>query len=164
MPPLRARAADVLALAQHFIERFGAVYCTSVKGLSSPAAERLVAYPWPGNVRELQNCIERAVALARFEMLSVDDLPEKLRDYRASRVIVESEDPGELLPMEEVERRYVLRALQAVGGTRCSPRRSSDSIDERSIASSSATTPVSLAVPIPSRLRPAPPSSLPSAG
>ena len=104
--------------AQHFVERFAAVHRTSVKGLSSPAAERLVSYPWPGNVRELQNCIERAVALARYETLGVDDLPEKLRDYRPSRVIVETEYPTELLPMEEVERRYVLRVLQGVGGNK----------------------------------------------
>jgi two-component system response regulator HydG len=118
VPPLRSRGSDVLVLAQHFVERFAAVHRTNVKGLSSAAAERLMTYSWPGNVRELQNCIERAVALARYEMLGVDDLPEKLRDYRPSRVIVESEDPAELLPMEEVERRYVLRVLQAVGGNK----------------------------------------------
>jgi two-component system response regulator AtoC len=118
VPPLRARGSDVLVLAQSFVERFATLHRTNVKGLSSPAAERLMAYSWPGNVRELQNCIERAVALARYEMLGVDDLPEKLRDYRPSRVIVESEDPAELLPMGEVERRYVLRVLQAVGGNK----------------------------------------------
>ena len=118
VPALRARAGDVLALAQHFVERFAAVHRTGVRGLAAAAAERLMEYAWPGNVRELQNCIERAVALARYEVLGVDDLPEKLRDYRPSRVIVESEDPAELLPMEEVERRYVLRVLQAVGGNK----------------------------------------------
>jgi two-component system response regulator HydG len=118
VPPLRARGSDVLVLAQSFIDRFAGVHHTNVKGLSSPAAERLMAYSWPGNVRELQNCIERAVALARYEMLGVDDLPEKLRDYRPTRVIVESEDPSELLPMGEIERRYVLRVLQAVGGNK----------------------------------------------
>jgi two-component system response regulator AtoC len=118
VPPLRSRGSDVLLLAQHFVERFATVHRCNVKGLSSAAAERLLAYSWPGNVRELQNCIERAVALARFETLGVDDLPEKLRDYKPSRVIVESEDPAELLPMEEVERRYVLRVLQAVGGNK----------------------------------------------
>jgi two-component system response regulator HydG len=118
VPPLRARASDVLVLAQHFIERFSAVHRTNVKGLSSAAAGLLLSYTWPGNVRELQNCIERAVALARYEMLGVDDLPDKLREYRPTRVIVESEDPADLLPMEEVERRYVLRVLQAVGGNK----------------------------------------------
>jgi two-component system response regulator HydG len=118
VPTLRARAADVLVLAQHFLDRFASIHRNSVKGISGPAAERLVSYPWPGNVRELQNCIERAVALARFETLGVDDLPDKIRDYRLSRVIVESEDPTELLSMDEVERRYILRALEAVGGNK----------------------------------------------
>jgi two-component system response regulator HydG len=118
VPPLRARGSDVLALAQAFMERFAAVHRTAVKGFAPAAAARLVAYSWPGNVRELQNCVERAVALARFEMIGVDDLPDKLRDYKPTKVIVESDNPADLLPMEEVERRYVLRVLQAVDGNK----------------------------------------------
>jgi two-component system response regulator HydG len=118
VPPLRGRGSDVLALAQTFMERFAAVHRTAVKGFAPAAAARLVAYSWPGNVRELQNCIERAVALARFEMLGVDDLPDKLRDYKPAQVIVESDNPADLLPMDEVERRYVLRVLQAVNGNK----------------------------------------------
>ena len=117
VPTLRARSCDVLVLAQHFIQRFASIHRTTVTGLSSAAAERLVAYPWPGNVRELQNCIERAVALAAHETLGMEDLPEKLREYRRSRVLVESEDPTDLVSME-VERRYVLRVLEAVGGNK----------------------------------------------
>ncbi|MCK6545766.1 sigma-54 dependent transcriptional regulator [Myxococcota bacterium] len=118
VPPLRARGSDVLLLAQHFIERFARVNDKHVAGISGPAADKLLAYGWPGNVRELQNCMERAVALTRFEQIVVDDLPEKIRDYRASSVIVESEDPAELLSMDEVERRYILRVLEAVGGNK----------------------------------------------
>ncbi|MGH7271225.1 MAG: helix-turn-helix domain-containing protein, partial [Polyangiaceae bacterium] len=73
---------------------------------------------WPGNVRELQNCIERAVALAQFDHVGVDDLPERVREFKSARVTVESNDPAELLPMEEVERRYILRVLEAVGGNK----------------------------------------------
>jgi two-component system response regulator HydG len=77
-----------------------------------------MSYPFPGNVRELQNCIERAVALAQFDQIGSDDLPEKIRDYRTARIAVESNDPAELLPMEEVERRYIQRVLEAVGGNK----------------------------------------------
>jgi two-component system response regulator HydG len=118
VPPLRARGSDVLLLAQNFIERFARVNDKRVTGLSSGAAEKLLAYSWPGNVRELQNCMERAVALTRFEHIVVDDLPEKIRDYKASAVIVDSEDPSDLLSMDEVERRYILRVLEAVGGNK----------------------------------------------
>jgi two-component system response regulator HydG len=87
-------------------------------GLSPAAAERLLSYAWPGNVRELQNCIERAVALARYELIGVDDLPEKIRKYRRSHVLVAGDDPAELAPLEEVERRYILRVMDVVRGNK----------------------------------------------
>ncbi len=118
LPPLRARGSDILLLAQSFVERFAARSGKRITGISPPVAEKLLAYSWPGNVRELQNCIERAVALARYEQLAVDDLPDRVRSYKASHVLVVADDPSELVPMEEVERRYVLRVLEAVGGNK----------------------------------------------
>jgi two-component system, NtrC family, response regulator AtoC len=118
VPPLRARGNDVLLLAQNFVERFAAQNNKKVVGLSSPAAEKLLAYEWPGNVRELQNCVERAVALTQFEQITVEDLPDKVRNYRSNRLVVATEDPSELLTMEEVERRYILKVLQTVGGNK----------------------------------------------
>ena len=118
MPPLRARGGDVLLLAQEFVRRVCEGSGKQVVGLSPQAAERLLAYPWPGNVRELQNCIERAVTLARYEEVMVDDLPEKIRSYRRSHVLVASDDPSELVPLEEVERRYILRVMEAVAGNK----------------------------------------------
>ena len=91
---------------------------SAVVGIKSNAADKLLSYTWPGNVRELQNCIERAVALAQFDHIGIDDLPERVREFKSSRVTVESNDPAELLPMEEVERRYILRVLEAVGGNK----------------------------------------------
>jgi two-component system response regulator HydG len=118
MPPLRARTADTLLLAQHFIEEFAARDKKQVQGLSETVAEKLLAYSWPGNVRELRNVMERAVALTRYDQLTVEDLPEKIRDYRSSQVFIGGDDPGELLPLEEVERRYILHVMQCVGGNR----------------------------------------------
>jgi two-component system response regulator HydG len=118
LPPLRSRAGDVLLLAQDFVRRLCARSGKKVDGLSPQAAEKLLAYPWPGNVRELQNCIERAVTLARYDQIMVDDLPEKIRSYRRSHVLVASDDPSELVPMEEVERRYILRVMEAVAGNK----------------------------------------------
>ena len=118
LPPLRARGSDVLLLAQHFLAHHAERAGKRVTGLSPAAAERLLAYAWPGNVRELQNCIERAVALARYQEIAVDDLPEKIRAYRSSHVLLASDDPSELVPLEEVERRYILRVMEAVGGNK----------------------------------------------
>jgi DNA-binding NtrC family response regulator len=118
VPPLRARGTDVLALAQHFIERFSATAQRGIVGITSAAAERLTTYSWPGNVRELQNCMERAVALGQFDRIGLDDLPEKVRENRPMAPNVDAADPAALLPMDEVERRYIQRVLEAVAGNK----------------------------------------------
>jgi two-component system response regulator HydG len=118
VPPLRGRGNDLLLLAQHFIERAASRSGKSVVGLVSAAAEKLLSYDWPGNVRELENCMERAVALTRYDQVTVEDLPEKVRNYQSSHVVVASDDPSELLPMQEVERRYIQRVLKSVGGNK----------------------------------------------
>ncbi|HYX92403.1 MAG TPA: sigma-54 dependent transcriptional regulator, partial [Myxococcaceae bacterium] len=118
LPPLRTRGNDVLLLAQRFLEQYARKAGKPVKGLSPAVAQKLLAYAWPGNVRELQNCIERAVALTEYELLGVDDLPERIRNYKSSRVVLEAGDPSELVTLEELERRYIRRVLESVGGSR----------------------------------------------
>jgi two-component system response regulator HydG len=114
LPPLRSRGRDVLLLAQTFVERFAKRHGKQVTGITTEAMEKLLAYAWPGNVRELQNSIERAVTLARFAEVKVDDLPPKIRDYRSSDVLLAGADPAELVTLEEVERRYIQRVMEAV--------------------------------------------------
>jgi DNA-binding NtrC family response regulator len=123
LPPLRARRPDILPLAIHFIRTFAEPSHKNVTGMSKEVAEKLLSYAWPGNVRELQNSMERAVALTRLQEICVDDLPEKIRDYRFSHVVVAGDDPSELVPLEEVERRYILRVLAAVGGNKTAAAR-----------------------------------------
>ena len=79
-----------------------------------PLAEKLLDYAWPGNVRELRNVIERAVALTQYEKLIVEDLPEKIRSYRGTDMVIGS-NASDLVSMEETERRYILHVLNAVG-------------------------------------------------
>ena len=118
LPPLRARGQDILQLAQQAVDRFADSMKKEVRGIAAPAAERLLTYDWPGNVRELQNAVESAVALTRFSEITVDDLPEKIRDYKSSHVLVAGDDPGELPTLDEVERRYILRVMQSVHGNK----------------------------------------------
>jgi DNA-binding NtrC family response regulator len=118
LPPLRARGSDVLALAEKFLHHFATLADKRVTSLSTAAAAKLLAYPWPGNVRELQNCIERAVALTAHEQLSAEDLPARIRDYQSVHILVAGDDPSELATLDEMERRYVLKVLEAVGGKR----------------------------------------------
>jgi DNA-binding NtrC family response regulator len=118
LPPLRERGNDVLALAQHFLEKFAKRSSKAVERVSPAVAEKLSSYDWPGNVRELENCMERAVALARFEEVLPDDLPERIQQYRAEHFVVAADDPQEIVPVDELERRYILRVLKIVGGNK----------------------------------------------
>jgi two-component system response regulator HydG len=118
LPPLRARGNDVLALAQHFIARIAERDQRKVLGISTECARLLLEYSWPGNVRELLNVIERAVALARHDHLVPADLPDRIRQFAPSHVLVTGSAPDELPKLEEVERRYILRVLEATHGHR----------------------------------------------
>lgn len=118
VPPLRDRGMDMLLLAQHFLTRYAARSGKPVTGLTEGAATKLLEYAWPGNVRELRNAIERAVALTRYERIVVEDLPDKIRTYHTSHLLIGSDNPTELVPMEAVERRYIQHVLRAVGGNK----------------------------------------------
>jgi DNA-binding NtrC family response regulator len=118
VPPLRRRGSDVLELASFFLQRATSKRAGPRLELSPQVAERLLAYDWPGNVRELENCIERAVALARFEQLTVDDLPEKIRQYRPDRFTMSADDAAEIVSLEELERRYITRVIKLLGGNK----------------------------------------------
>ncbi len=118
LPPLRERGSDVLALATEYLRRIATRAGKRVLGLGPETARKLVGYSWPGNVTELVNAVERAVALAEHDALEVVDLPEKIQAFSPSHVIVAGDDPSELVCLEEVERRYILRVVEAVGGNR----------------------------------------------
>jgi two-component system response regulator HydG len=114
MPPLRERGNDVLLIAQHLVERFSRQLDKNVNGFALPVAELLLAYPWPGNVRELANCVERAVVLAQFDRITVDDLPEAIRTSAQSHSTLPLENPADMLTMAEVEKEYIAKVLRHV--------------------------------------------------
>jgi two-component system, NtrC family, response regulator AtoC len=118
MPPLRDRGRDIITLAQHFVDQFAEEMGVHVKGLTTAAAERLLTYSWPGNVRELKNSMEHAVALTACDQITVEDLPERIRRYDTSHVLVTGEHASELVSMDEVERRYISRVMAAVNGNK----------------------------------------------
>jgi two-component system response regulator AtoC len=118
LPPLRARGNDILQLAAHFLRQRATVEGKRITGLSPGAAEKLLAYAWPGNVRELQNYMERAAAFAQYTEIVVEDLPEAVRSYKRTHLLLDSDDPSALLPLDEVERRYIERVLEATNGNK----------------------------------------------
>ena len=116
LPPLKQRGTDILLIAQYYIQQFADRMHKPVTGLDSTAAERLLNYVWPGNVRELRNVMERAVALTRSDKILVSDLPAKIQDFRDSQAMLAGGDATELVPLEEIERRYIEHVLKATDG------------------------------------------------
>ena len=112
-PPLRDRLEDVPLLANHFIE----VYCNKNKRpilqLTTEAIERLMAYRWPGNVRELENVIERAVVLCTDDVISIDNLPDAIRQAQA---ITDTLSFKIGTPLEEVEHTVIHQTLRHTKG------------------------------------------------
>jgi len=80
---------------------------------------RIIAYDWPGNVRELENAIERAVALGSGPILHVADLPSNLQYPTSER----APERDEILPLEELERRAILRTLRETSGDKLTAAR-----------------------------------------
>ncbi|HKO89686.1 MAG TPA: sigma 54-interacting transcriptional regulator, partial [Polyangiaceae bacterium] len=118
LPALRARGTDVLLLANHFLQRFTERSREQPCELSPDAERCLMTYPWPGNVRELANCMEHAAVLARGNVVDKADLPDKVRDTRQEDTPLTTAEPAELLSLEEIERRYILRVFEAVRGNK----------------------------------------------
>ena len=84
VPPLRDRKADVLMLADHFLEKYSREHGKNIKRISTPAIDMLVAYHWPGNVRELGNALERAVVVCDSNVIHAHHLPPTLQTAEAS--------------------------------------------------------------------------------
>jgi DNA-binding NtrC family response regulator len=118
LPPLRERKSDIPLLVNFFLEKF-ADADGSVRTIYEEAMARLIAYDWPGNVRELENVIERAVALGSGPILHVGDLPTNLQYGTADRM----PHSDEIVPLEELERRAILRALREAGGDKLAAAR-----------------------------------------
>ena len=116
IPPLRSRRDDILPLAREFLATACRTYGLTLRTLSPEAVDTITSYHWPGNVRELQNAIERAVVLAGDRSkVGKDELPPEVRggSNALNGVVV-----NEVLPMADVERRYVLQVLERFDGNR----------------------------------------------
>ncbi len=117
VPPLRERPGDIPALAAHFLGRVR----TGRPGplaIAPAATAALQAYAWPGNVRELRNIVERMAVLAPSGTADLAQVPPEVRAPGAATGGPPGEGYPPDLPLEEVERRHILRVLDAAGGNK----------------------------------------------
>ncbi|REL28631.1 sigma-54-dependent Fis family transcriptional regulator [Thalassotalea euphylliae] len=121
LPPLRARQADILPLANSLLAKFSAKYHKPALTLSNDVMALLKNYTWPGNVRELSHVIERAVILCRDSdilsahiMLSELNSPGDVNGEEASSAV--QADDSELRPLDDIEFEMITKALKKYQG------------------------------------------------
>jgi DNA-binding NtrC family response regulator len=115
LPALRERKDDIPLLANHFLHKFSEENKKSISHISPEALEILFQYSWPGNVRELEHTIERAVILSIHPIILPEDLPQKMFEEMKETKIL---PPEKLLPLKEIEKRYVLQVLEETKGNK----------------------------------------------
>jgi DNA-binding NtrC family response regulator len=118
LPALRERIADIVPLAEHFLDRAG-----GSKRLSADAASRLIRHPWPGNVRELKNAMERASVLVRGDVISVADLGFIEEIQGAATTLLDWPDEDLPSAVAHFEKILIGRALARSGGNRAEAAR-----------------------------------------
>lgn len=129
LPPLRERPEDVVALVDHFLRKYARLHRRPIESVAPEALDCLTRYRFPGNVRQLENVVERGVALARTDVLRLDDLPASLREAAAvspSSASVRQAEAEQFPPggvelealVERFERDWIDRALEASDGVK----------------------------------------------
>jgi len=126
VPPLRERKADLLLLADHFLDKFSREHNKVIKRISTPAIDMLTAYHWPGNVRELENAIERAVLVCDGAVIHGHHLPPSLQTADSSGTVtrVSLKDA-----VAAYERDLILDALKTTRGNRAKAARLLDTTE-----------------------------------
>jgi len=116
VPPLRERRADIPLLVEHFISRFNQSRPEKILGVDHEVMDLLMTYDWPGNIRELENIIERMIILAEDEVITLKDIPSRLRKASAPVSLQNIEIPDEGIDFNKVvsnfEAHLLIQALE----------------------------------------------------
>jgi two-component system response regulator AtoC len=121
LPPLRERREDIPALVAHFLNKTARRERRQAAAMSPEALRLLTEYGWPGNVRELENAIERAVAVAKGNVVLPSDLPPEVGGSPATPAPAPAGDGGLIADrptLGELERRYIQLVLGECGGNK----------------------------------------------
>ena len=117
-PALRERREDIPLLARHFAAHHARRNSRAIRGIEPDALGALESWTWPGNVRELENAMERAVVLARDEVIRLTDLPAPLREAGVAPAAGGWLTVALGTPLRDVERRMIETTLRNCGGDR----------------------------------------------
>jgi Nif-specific regulatory protein len=126
LPPLRERRADILLLADHFVEKYALAHGKDVRRIATTAIDMLMAYHWPGNVRELENCVERAVLVCDGGVIHAHHLPPTLQTAELSGTLPKH---SLVRAVESLERDLIQDALKSARGNKAKAARLLDTTE-----------------------------------
>src|SRR5262245_59886773 len=123
LPRLIDRREDIPLLVEYFMKEHAKKHQKTIRGISTPARRRLLAYDWPGNVRQLRNVIESMVVVDIDEVLDLDDLPDELAPSEGEATAATTVGPDGLhqlvgKPMSEIEALFIAETLKVTAGNR----------------------------------------------
>lgn len=119
VPPLRERKKDIAPLVHAFIQQYAALNTKKINGISPEALEALVAYSWPGNIRELKNIVERMIVLSSGDMLTLEQIPEDIRQGRPGAPAAGNNPVLQgVTRITDAEKELIQKALQETRGNK----------------------------------------------
>lgn len=116
VPALRERREDIRLMTLAMIEKYKNILGKNIKEINKETMEFLINYSWPGNVRELENVIEFMINMADDTgILNKETLPAAILNYKNNSSARSEVYNKELIPLKEVEKEYILRAVELFG-------------------------------------------------
>lgn len=120
LPPLKERLEDIPLLVLHFIEKYNKAFKKNIKSISQNALNIMMSYHWPGNVRELENLTERAVIMAKDNIINEVDMPILHQKQQKEAFVNTPNDHVTNIDMEtflsECEVLYIMKLLKQCKG------------------------------------------------
>ena len=110
LPPLRERMDDIPLLVNHFIKSFNKKFNKSIRQFSSSAFDLILDYNWPGNIRELENAIEHCFVLCNGEVIQVECLPKRIREFNEQASVLDNSSRQK--GFKETEKELIISVLE----------------------------------------------------
>lgn len=117
IPSLAERKEDIFLLADHFIRRYSVMLNKEMKGISEEVKTVFLNHSWPGNIRELENVIERAINVARSDVIQIQDLPQNMQTAKLRKAVdPDGQADSDLGRLQQMEKETIIQSLKHTNG------------------------------------------------
>ena len=117
IPSLAERKEDIFLLADHFIRRYSVMLNKEMKGISEEVKTVFLNHSWPGNIRELENVIERAINVARSNVIQIQDLPQNMQTAKLRKAVdPDGQADSDLGRLQQMEKETIIQSLKHTNG------------------------------------------------